>query len=111
MKALILDGLIVDVAPAEFPVAPSMAWVDCPADASPGTHVFDGAAVVVKPPKTAAEIAADEKAAALRELDLLDLKSIRAMREYIAAQPDAPQILKDREAAAAAARAKLGGAA
>lgn len=47
------------------------------------------------------------KAATLAELNALDLASIRAMREYIASKADAPQILKDRETAARAARAKL----
>lgn len=51
--------------------------------------------------------ALDASEAARRELVQLDLASIRAMREYIAAKPDAPQILKDREAAAVAARAQL----
>jgi len=37
----------------------------------------------------------------------IDLKSIRAMREWLAAQPDAPQFIKDHEAAAIAERAKL----
>lgn len=48
-----------------------------------------------------------DTAAALLELTRIDLASIRAIREYIAARPDAPQILKEREAAAVAARAKL----
>lgn len=37
----------------------------------------------------------------------LDKQSIRDIREYIAAQPDAPQTLKDREALAVAARGRL----
>jgi hypothetical protein len=41
------------------------------------------------------------------ELKSIDLLSIRAMREYIASKADAPQILKDRETSAQAARAKL----
>jgi hypothetical protein len=45
--------------------------------------------------------------AAKAELIALDLASIRSIREYIAARADAPQILKYREAAAQAARAKL----
>lgn len=42
-----------------------------------------------------------QKRAALRELDL---QSIRALREYVAAQQDAPKELKVIEAAAIAAR-------
>lgn len=64
-------------------------------------------ALDAEPPKTPEEIAADEDRAARAELAALDLASIRAIREYIAAKPDAPQILKDREAAAVAARARL----
>jgi len=41
------------------------------------------------------------------ELREIDINSIRAIREYIAAQSNAPQLIKDREAAAAVQRAKL----
>lgn len=41
------------------------------------------------------------------ELKRIDLASIRSIREYIASKQDAPQILKDRETAAAAERAKI----
>lgn len=64
-----------------------------------------------QPVPTAAEIAAAALAAsneaAQAELLQIDLKSIRAMREYIASKADAPQILKDRDTEAALARAKL----
>lgn len=59
------------------------------------------------PPKTQAELDAEESAAAKRELAALDLASIRDIREYIAAKPDAPQTLKDREAQAVQARARV----
>lgn len=106
MRALILNGLVVDVAAADFPVHPSMQWVDAPADARPETHEFAAGVVRLKV-KTQAQIDAETNAAALAELRALDLGSIRAMREYIAGKPDAPQFLKDKEAAAALARAKL----
>ena len=48
---------------------------------------------------------ASDKAKA--ELASIDLASIRAIREYIVAKADAPQILKDREAVAALERAKI----
>lgn len=48
-----------------------------------------------------------QKAAALAELNALDLSSIRALREYVASRPDAPQFIKDKEAAAMVARGKL----
>lgn len=54
--------------------------------------------------------APDSAAIVKDELAAIDLASIRAMREYIAAKADAPQVLKDREAAAVALRAKLSGA-
>lgn len=56
---------------------------------------------------TQVEIDTYENDKALTLLRELDLESIRAIREYIASKPDAPQILKDKEAAAAAERAKL----
>lgn len=49
----------------------------------------------------------DVKAQALAALVAIDLASIRALREYIAAKPDAPQYIKNHEAAAIAERAKL----
>jgi len=62
---------------------------------------------LLNPPKTQAEIDAEESAAAKAELAALDLASIRDMRAYIAAKPDAPQTLKDREAAAVLARGRV----
>lgn len=59
------------------------------------------------PAKTAADLDAEQTATAKAALLAIDLATIRALREYIAAKPDAPQILKDREAAAVAERAKL----
>lgn len=53
------------------------------------------------------QAAASEKVAALSELSAIDASSIRAIREYIASKADAPQILKDKEAAAVSARSKL----
>lgn len=63
------------------------------------------------PEFTAAEIlqqTIDEANNAARaELLRIDLASIRVMREYVATLADAPQIIKDREKAAAAERAKI----
>lgn len=58
-------------------------------------------------PPTQAEIDAEATAAAKAELVAIDLASIRSIREYLAARPDAPQHLKDRETAAIAARARI----
>lgn len=41
-----------------------------------------------------------------RELVAIDLKSIRSLREYVAAQTDAPQIIKDHEAEAISKRSE-----
>lgn len=65
------------------------------------------AAGIINPPKTQAELDAEQSAAALAELREIDLASIRSMREYIASKADAPQYLKDKEAAAIAARARV----
>lgn len=62
------------------------------------------AARTAPPPPDLAAIAA---AAALAALADIDLKSIRSIREYIAAKPDAPQRLKDYESSAAVERSKL----
>ncbi len=64
-----------------------------------------------EPAQTAAEIAAEatalEQTKALAALAAIDAASIRSIREYIASKPDAPQILKDYDAKAAAERIKL----
>lgn len=57
------------------------------------------------PSKSPEEIAAS--AAIKAKLLEIDLASIRGLREYIAAKPDAPQILKDKEAEAAVERDKF----
>lgn len=55
----------------------------------------------------AAAQAAQSAAQVRSRLVEIDRASIRALREWVAAQPSAPQILKDREAEAVAERAKL----
>lgn len=64
------------------------------------------AAYVPPPAPTQAELDAAAQAAIDAELREIDLASIRSMREYLAALPDAPQYLKDHEATAAAKRAE-----
>ena len=49
----------------------------------------------------------DANAVEVALLAELDKQSIRDIREWIAAQPSAPQTLKDREAAAVAARGRM----
>ncbi|PPC95244.1 MAG: hypothetical protein CTY33_00370 [Methylotenera sp.] len=48
-----------------------------------------------------------ENAPIITKLAEIDIKSIRAIREYIASKADAPQFTKDLDAQAAAERAKL----
>ena len=110
MRALIFEGQIVAVAVEEFPVHPSMQWTDAPDDAAIDTHIVSGGKVIPRPPppqKTQAEIDAEASEAEKRELIALDLASIRDLRAWVAAQATAPQTLKDREAAAVAARARV----
>ena len=60
-------------------------------------------------PQIQAEEAAQANVEATKaKLREIDLKSIRSIREWIAKQTDAPQYLKDYEAKAIEARAKLG---
>lgn len=68
--------------------------------------VTDAELAILRAP-TAEQVKADQNAATLAELMVIDAASVRAMREYIASKADAPQNVKDREAAAVAARAKL----
>jgi hypothetical protein len=53
------------------------------------------------------EVRAEANAPVLAALAAIDLKSIRSLRECLAAQPDAPQWIKDYEDAAIAQRSKL----
>jgi len=70
------------------------------------TQISEAEADQLRAP-TAEQIKSAADAATLAELAAIDAASIRAIREYIASKADAPQILKDRELAAQAARAKL----
>lgn len=65
----------------------------------------------VEPFETQAEIDArlieENNAQAKADLEKIDLESIRAMREWIASQPNAPQFVLDHEAQAQSARARI----
>ncbi len=54
-----------------------------------------------------AQLERDKNAKVLSALRDIDLKSIRSIREWLVAQPDAPQFIKDHEVAAVEERAKL----
>lgn len=73
----------------------------------PGLVPISAAEADILRAPTAAQIAENARLATLAELAAIDLASIRALREYIASKADAPQLLKDRESAAQAARSKL----
>lgn len=62
-------------------------------------------AVSVTAEKARVDREASDKAKA--ELTAIDLASIRSIREYIAAKPDAPTFLKTQEALAVTARSKI----
>ncbi len=50
MRALIqLPDRVAEVRSKDFPVASPLFWVDCPDDATPQTHFYDGAKVVAIP--------------------------------------------------------------
>lgn len=107
MKALIHNGQIVELVAAAFPVHESMQWIDAPADATMETHIFNGVSIVVKPPKSQAEIDAEESAAAKAALVVIDQKSVRSIREWILTQPNPPAFLVDYETQAAAQRLRI----
>jgi hypothetical protein len=64
-------------------------------------------ALAADPPKTQAELDAEQSAIAKAALREIDIASIRSMREWIAAQPTAPAVLKNHELAVQDERAKL----
>lgn len=108
-KALVLDGenRVFQVMDKPFEVAPPLKWVDVADDVTADSHEYKAGKVQAKPAKTAAELQAIENEKAKAALLEVDLASIRALREWVAAQPTAPQVLKDREALAVTERAKI----
>ena len=67
MKALILNGKVVDTASTEFEVHSSMTWVDCENTVKQG-YAYDGSKFISNEP-TAEEIAAKEAAATKKATD------------------------------------------
>lgn len=59
------------------------------------------------PPPPVVDLVAIENAKAMAKLAAIDAASIRAMREYIAAKPDATAFLKTKEQEAQAERQKI----
>lgn len=69
-------------------------------------EISEGAAVQLLAPQ-AAQLAEKEANKVKSDLLVIDINSIRAIREYIASKADAPKIIKDRETLAAQLRVKL----
>lgn len=108
-KALVLDGesRVFQVSDKPFDVAHPLKWVDVADDVTAESHEYKAGKVQAKPAPSAAELQAIEGEKAKAALLDIDLASIRALREWVAAQPTAPQIIKDREALATQTRAKI----
>lgn len=79
MRALIFENKIVELADANYPVAPALKWVDAPADAGMETHVYDGVAVVAKPPKPLAQVKAEKLAQLEADYDAACQQSVAYM--------------------------------
>lgn len=86
-----------------FGAVPPAGAVEVPSAPPSAAHVWLGGVWALP----ASAITAADSDTAKAELVALDLASIRPIREYIASKADAPQILKDREALAIAARARV----
>jgi len=74
-NALILNNKVVDLADAQFEVAPEMTWVDCPADVQIGWD-YDGSAFTNPNVKTSEELLDKlryERNQMLKETDYLAL--------------------------------------
>lgn len=70
MKALVLNGCVVEVSPKPFPVHESMVWVDCDETVQAG-YTYDGD--FHAPHRQKVDI--------ISALEEIDRKSIRALRE------------------------------
>lgn len=77
MKALIHESRVCEVRAEEFPVADPLRWVDCPPDATPESHHFDGDNVVAKPVR----VPSPEEAARTKLVELDQLLKLRGIRE------------------------------
>jgi hypothetical protein len=112
MDEQVLCGLLADRIPAgQFRLrGPDVQWTSAEYDTPENRAIV--ADVVANYDALAAAYVAEQAAAAAENeiktaLTAIDLKSIRSLREWLAAQPDAPQFILDHEAAAIAERAKL----
>ena len=87
MKALILNGKVVDTASTEFQVHASMSWVDCPDTVKQG-YSYDGSKFTsneLTAEQIAANQAAAEKAIADKVAGKAKLKELGLTDDQIAA--------------------------
>lgn len=78
-------------------------WDESKLGPKPTKAELDAVSIVADKARLDAETSDKAKA----ELAAIDLTSIRSIREYIAAKPDAPAFLKAQEALAVTARSKI----
>ena len=98
--------IALDVAEAKASGRPFRVENDLALGATRAIYLSDGEIEAARQ-RTAAEKEEQRRTGALARLAEIDAQSVRGLREWIAARPDAPQALKDQEAAAVAARAEL----
>lgn len=85
MKALVLDGKVVDVAEEEFPVHSDLVWVDCPSNVLAGWDYKNGEFVDTTPVVDKLEELREQRNEKLSETDhwaLSDVTLSDEMREY-----------------------------
>ena len=105
MKALIHNGLIVDVATAAFPVSPEMQWVDCQNDCQAHQWKFENG--VCNPPQspTLAETQASKRKAINQSRDAEEGSTFTYLTKTLDADA---QAIKRLYGAALAAQAAIG---
>ena len=87
MKALILNGKVVQIEAAEFPVAPALTWVDI-TGITPAPEVrwfydgrdFTAPLAPVRPPKSEAPLSAEELATELVRKGLISRAEFDAIK-------------------------------
>lgn len=106
-KALIFQGRIIEVAAVEFPVSPEMVWENVADSVFPETHIWNGTAVVPKPPKTQTEL--DKEASDLAKANLAQLRAdtYPDVLAFLATLPGVPNAIKTAATTAAAEKSKV----
>ena len=95
MKRVLIDlsnNRICDIVAigAEFPVHPSLQWVDAPADVSHETHMLSGGVVTIKPAKPLAQLRTEKLASleASRKQAIDNLPPVTVAGKLYPATPD-----------------------